>query len=76
MYQDMKCTYWWLGVKSDVTDFVSKCLTCQQVKIKHQLPNGLLKQLLIGSKECVSCDFVSGLPKSRRKNDFICVVLN
>ena len=29
MYQDLKHNYWWKGMKRDVTDYVSKCLTCQ-----------------------------------------------
>ena len=36
MYQDLKQHYWWKGMKIDVTEYVSKCLTCQQVKDKHQ----------------------------------------
>ena len=35
MYQDLKHNYWWKGMKRDVTDYVSKCLTCQQVKAEH-----------------------------------------
>ena len=29
-------------MKSDVTEYVSKCLTCQQVKAEHQVPTCLL----------------------------------
>ena len=35
MYQDLKQYYWWRGMKRDVTEYVSKCLTCQQVKAEH-----------------------------------------
>ena len=35
MYYDLKDTYWWNGMKRDIADFVSKCLTCQQVKLEH-----------------------------------------
>ncbi|XP_052880523.1 uncharacterized protein LOC128286830 [Gossypium arboreum] len=31
------------GFKWEVTDFVSKCLACQQVKAEHQQPSGLLQ---------------------------------
>ena len=37
MYQDLKRTYWWIGMKRDVVDFVSKCQTCQLIKAQHQL---------------------------------------
>ena len=29
MYQDLCELYWWPGLKCEVIDFVSKCLTCQ-----------------------------------------------
>ena len=29
MYHDLKDTYWWNGMKRDIADFVSKCLTYQ-----------------------------------------------
>ena len=43
MYQDFKQKYWWPGMKRDVVTFVSKCLTCQQVKAEHQRPAGLIQ---------------------------------
>ena len=49
MYQDMKRMYWWPGMKKDVANFVGKCLTCQQVKFKHQRPGGQLQPLEIPS---------------------------
>ena len=45
MYYDLKDTYWWNGMKRDIVDFVSKYLTCQQVKLEYQKPTGLLQQL-------------------------------
>ncbi|GJT01564.1 putative reverse transcriptase domain-containing protein [Tanacetum coccineum] len=42
MYQDMKKLYWWPNMKSDITTYVSKCLTCAKVKAEHQWPSGLL----------------------------------
>ena len=47
MYQDLKQCYWWKGMIRDVTDYVSKCLTCQQVKAEHQVPFGLLNPIPI-----------------------------
>ena len=35
MYQDMKQYYWWQGMKRDISEYVAKCLTCQQVKAEH-----------------------------------------
>ena len=42
MYNDLKKMYWWSGMKRDISEFVSKCLVCQQVKAEHQVPSGLL----------------------------------
>ena len=47
MHHNLKDTYWWIGMKRDIADFVSKCLICQQVKLKHHKPFGLLQQLPI-----------------------------
>ena len=47
MYQDLKKYYWWRGIKKDVTEYVSKCLTCQQVKFEHQVLSGLLNPISI-----------------------------
>ena len=33
MYSDMKKLYWWLGLKSDITEFIAQCLVFQQVKV-------------------------------------------
>ncbi|KAK8701453.1 hypothetical protein V6N13_019840 [Hibiscus sabdariffa] len=41
MYQDLKSLYWWPVMKSAITDFVSRCLTCQKVKVEHQAPVGV-----------------------------------
>ncbi|GJX65170.1 hypothetical protein Tco_0299513 [Tanacetum coccineum] len=33
-----------LGMKKDIAEYVSKCLTCLEVKTEHQRPYGLLQQ--------------------------------
>ena len=35
MYNTMREHYWWKGMKKEIADFVSRCLTCQQVKAEH-----------------------------------------
>ena len=64
MYHDLKQQYWWKGMKIDVTEYVSKCLTCQQVKAEHQVPTGLLNPLPIPQWKWdnITMDFVSGFP--------------
>ena len=67
MYQDLKRYYWWSGMKRNIADFVSHCLTCQQVKAPRQRPAGLLQPLNVPQWkwEAVCKDFVSGLPKTK-----------
>ena len=31
MYYDLSQYYWWCGMKRYISNFVSRCLTCQQV---------------------------------------------
>jgi hypothetical protein len=45
MYQDLKVSYWWYGMKRDVAEYVALCDTCQRVKVEHQRPAGLLQSL-------------------------------
>ena len=47
MYQDLKTSYWWSGMKRDVSEFVTKCMECQKVKTEHQVPSGLLQLIKI-----------------------------
>jgi len=42
MYQDLKETFLWQGMKKDVAQFVSTYLTCQKAKVEHQRPSGTL----------------------------------
>ena len=73
MYQDLKQYYWWRGMKREVTEYVSKCLTCQQVKAEHQVPSGLLNPIPIPQWKWdnITMDFVSGFPLTQRKHDSV-----
>ncbi|KAM0059597.1 putative nucleotidyltransferase, Ribonuclease H [Helianthus debilis subsp. tardiflorus] len=78
MYQDLKANYWWIGLKKSVAAHVAKCLTCAQVKAEHQKPPGLLQQpeLPEWKWECVTMDFITKLPKTRKGNDTIWVIVD
>ncbi|KAE8723570.1 Detected protein of unknown function [Hibiscus syriacus] len=39
MYRNLRERYYWIGMKKDISDFVARCLTCQQVKAEHQHPS-------------------------------------
>ena len=78
MYRTLKDHYWWRGMKREIAEFVSKCLTCQQIKIEHQKPAGLLQPLSIPEWkwERITMDFVTGLPKTQRGHDAIWVIMD
>lgn len=78
MYHDLKLQYWWPGMKKDIADYVTKCLTCQQVKAEHQVPSGLLQPIRIPEWKWdrVTMDFVSGLPLTQKKHDAVWVIVD
>lgn len=44
---DIREIYWWNGMKKDITDFVTKFLNCQQVKLERQRLGGLYQEMNI-----------------------------
>ena len=78
MYHNLKDTYWWNGMKRDIADFVSKCLTCQQVKLEHQRPSRMLQQLPIleWKWDRSAMDFVSRLLCTSSGCDAIWVIVD
>ena len=73
MYQDLKRYYWWRGMKRDITKYVSKCLTYQQVKDEHQVPPDLLNLIPIPQWKWdnIIVDFMSGFPLTQKKHDYV-----
>ncbi|XP_059302180.1 uncharacterized protein LOC132054137 [Lycium ferocissimum] len=47
MYHDLKLMYCWEEMKRDIAEFVAQYPNCQQVKIEHQKPAGLLQAMKI-----------------------------
>ena len=78
MYQDLKMSFWWSGMKRDVSEFVTKCLVFQRVKAEHQVPSGLLQPIRIPEWKWdrITMDFVVGLPLTGRKHDSVWVVVD
>nr|GFC24669.1 hypothetical protein [Tanacetum cinerariifolium] len=72
----MKKLYWWPNIKADIATYVSKCLTCANVKDEHQKPSGLLVQpkILEWKWDNITMDFVTKLPKSSQGYDTIWVI--
>ena len=78
MYRDLKMSFWWSGMKRDVLEFVTKCLVCQIVKAKHQVPSGLLQPIRIPEWKWnqITMDFVVRLPLTGRRHDSVWVVVD
>jgi len=78
MYRTLWEHYWWPGMKWDIAEFVSKCLSCQQIKAEHQKPVGMLQPLPIPEWkwENITMDFVSGLPRTQNGHDSIWVIFD
>ena len=45
MYDDLQKIYWQDGMKKDITEYVSKCPNCLQVKAQNLKP-GALTQII------------------------------
>jgi hypothetical protein len=78
MYHDLKTTYWWYGMKRDVSEYVALCDTCQRVKAKHQRPAGLLQSLQVPEWkwEEIAMDFIVDLSRTQSGYDSIWVIVD
>jgi hypothetical protein len=78
MITDTRKQFYWHGLKKGIANYLAKCLECQQVKAEHRHPARLLQPLSIQEWkwETISMDFITGLPKSTKKNDAIMVVVD
>ncbi|GJW21833.1 reverse transcriptase domain-containing protein [Tanacetum coccineum] len=78
MYYDLRDRYWWPGMKKDIAEYVSKCLTCLKVKAEHQRPSGRLQQpeIPVWKWEEIAIDFVTKLPRTSSGHDTIWVIVD
>ncbi|GKA57993.1 reverse transcriptase domain-containing protein, partial [Tanacetum coccineum] len=78
MYYDLRDRYWWPGMKKDIAEYVSKCLTCLKVKTEHQRPSGLLQQpeIPVWKWEGIVMDFVTKLLRTSCGHDTIWVIVD
>ena len=65
-------------MKKDIVKYISKCLTCQQVKAEHQVPSGLLNPIPIPQWKWdnITMDFVSSFPLTQKKHDSVWVIID
>ena len=69
-------SFYWPGLRSDVKQYVGKCLVCQQIKYPTSKVAGLLQPLPIPENiwEDISMDFITGLPVSKGVSVILVVV--
>ncbi|MCO5587413.1 hypothetical protein L7F22_041362 [Adiantum nelumboides] len=65
-------------MKKDTSDYVRRCLICQKTKAERVKIPGKLQSLDIPQMkwECISMDFVTGLPKTTENYDSIFVIVD
>nr|GEW15382.1 putative reverse transcriptase domain-containing protein [Tanacetum cinerariifolium] len=75
---DLRDLYWWPGMKRDIVEYVSKCLTCSKIKAKYHKHSGLLQQPEIPEWkwEKITIDLVTKLPSSSSGYDAIWVIMD
>ncbi|GJR62530.1 putative reverse transcriptase domain-containing protein, partial [Tanacetum coccineum] len=78
MYYDLRDRYGWPGMKKDIAEYVSRCLTCLKVKAKHQRTSGMLQQPEIPIWKCegIAMDFMTKLPRTSSGHDTIWVIVD
>jgi transposase InsO family protein len=65
-------------MKRDVVHFITKCLECQQVKVEHHHPTGLLQphDVPMSKWDVISMDFVVGFPFTSHRHNAILVIVH
>ena len=75
-YRAIRERFSWKGLKEDVLQHVRECDVCQRNKGEMNHPTGLLHPLPIpkGKWECISMDFIKGLPMVHGKDCIFVIV--
>ena len=78
MYHNLREVFWWEALKGDIAELVPKYPNCQQVKVGHQKPSGLLQEIQVPTLkwEDTNMDFLVGLPRTQKQQDSIWVVVD
>lgn len=68
--------FWWPTIKEDTKSFVTACPTCNQGKVSHRSPQGLLHPLAIPRRPWshLSMDFITGPPPSQGNTTIMVIV--
>ena len=69
--------FYWPKIKKEIVEYIDRCIKCQQVKVEHQHPLGLMQHIPIldWKWETIMLDFITCLPKTFKQNDAIMVIV-
>ncbi|CAN6552492.1 unnamed protein product [Malus baccata var. baccata] len=78
MYHTIGPFYYWLGMKREIAEYVSRCIVCQQVKAERKKPFGRMQPLPVPQWkwENITMDFMYKLPRTRNGSDGVWVVVD
>ena len=76
LYNTLRKSFYWNGLKRDALSYVTRCLSCQRIKAERVKYPGKLQPNDIPQMkwENISMDFVTGLPSSRGYDSIYVVV--
>jgi hypothetical protein len=74
----VRSQFFWLRMKKDVVDYITRCMECQRVKVEHRHPTHFLHPLPILEKkwEVVTIEFITKFPRTTTQHDLIMVVVD
>ncbi|KAK9155413.1 hypothetical protein Sjap_002893 [Stephania japonica] len=75
-FKRISAEFYWVGMRSDIREYVTSCSICQANKYEKLAPDGLLQPLPIPTAiwDDISLDFIEGLPTSQGYNSILVVV--
>ncbi|KAM1006781.1 hypothetical protein COP2_003576 [Malus domestica] len=78
MYHTIRLFYYWLDMKREIAEYVSRCIVCQQVKAKRKKPFGRMQPLPVPQWkwENITMDFVYKLPRTRNGFEGVWVIVD
>ena len=78
LFSSLKRNFFWPRMKKDALEFTKQCLICQKIKAERVKLPGKLQPLDIPQMkwECISIDFITGIPKVAGNFDSIFVVVD
>ncbi|CAN6712295.1 unnamed protein product [Malus baccata var. baccata] len=78
MYHTIRPFYYWPGMKREITEYVNRCVICQQVKAERNKLFGLMQPLPVPQWKWknITMDFVYKIPRTQYGYDGIWVIVD